>query len=88
MPTIISLKIFTSCKILHDFFNKQLRNFITQFIDFRDLQLLHERQQKKCEKLEKECREEEARHVQKVNALQDRNRVSNFYASSIKVSYP
>ncbi|CAB3383453.1 Hypothetical predicted protein [Cloeon dipterum] len=46
----------------------------------KDLQLLHERQQKKCEKLENECREEEAKHFQKISSLQEKNRsaVSTF----------
>ncbi|EEC06847.1 sec10, putative [Ixodes scapularis] len=42
----------------------------------RDLQLLFEMTQKKCERLEMICREEETRHCQKVSELQDKNKAS------------
>lgn len=42
---------------------------------FRDLQLLLERQQKKCEKLEQACRDEEAKHWQDISKLQEKNKV-------------
>lgn len=42
----------------------------------RDLQVLFEMTQKKCERLEMICREEEARHCQKVAELQDKNKAS------------
>jgi hypothetical protein len=41
----------------------------------RDLQLLQERQQKKCERLEMMCREEENGHWQQISQLQERNKV-------------
>ncbi|KAL1425614.1 hypothetical protein MTO96_019040 [Rhipicephalus appendiculatus] len=42
----------------------------------RDLQVLFEMTQKKCERLEMICREEEARHCHKVSELQDKNKSS------------
>ncbi|XP_023711721.1 exocyst complex component 5 isoform X2 [Cryptotermes secundus] len=42
----------------------------------KDLQLLQERQQKKCERLEMMCREEENGHWQQISQLQDRNKAS------------
>lgn len=42
----------------------------------RDLQVLFEMTQKKCERLEMICREEEARHCHKVAELQDKNKSS------------
>jgi len=39
-----------------------------------DLQMLQERQMKKCEKLESACQEEESRHWQDVAAFQERNK--------------
>jgi hypothetical protein len=41
----------------------------------RDLQLLQERQQKKCERLEMMCQEEENGHWQTISQLQDKNKV-------------
>jgi hypothetical protein len=41
----------------------------------RDLQMLQERQQKKCERLEMMCREEENSHWQQISEFQDRNKV-------------
>ena len=49
----------------------------------RDLQILQERQQKKCERLEMMCREEENGHWQRISELQDKNKVS--YLMYIKV---
>lgn len=43
----------------------------------RDLQVLFEMTQKKCERLEMICREEEARHCHKVSELQDKNKVGH-----------
>ncbi|KAG8247199.1 Exocyst complex component 5 [Homalodisca vitripennis] len=40
----------------------------------RDLQLLLERQQKKCEKLEQACHDEEANHWQDISKLQEKNK--------------
>lgn len=42
----------------------------------KDLQILQERQQKKCERLEMMCREEENGHWQHISQLQDRNKAS------------
>lgn len=42
----------------------------------KDLQILQERQQKKCERLEMMCREEENGHWQRISQLQDRNKAS------------
>ncbi|KAK7869410.1 hypothetical protein R5R35_000706 [Gryllus longicercus] len=42
----------------------------------KDLQILQERQQKKCERLEMICREEEIGHWQKVSQLQEKNKAS------------
>lgn len=42
----------------------------------RDLQMLQDRQQKKCERLETMCREEEMNHWQRVYQMQERNKVS------------
>ncbi|XP_063222638.1 exocyst complex component 5 [Bacillus rossius redtenbacheri] len=52
--------------LLHDTFLQAIK----------DLQLLQERQQKKCERLEIMCREEENGHWQKISQLQDRNKYS------------
>jgi len=49
----------------------------------RDLQILQERQQKKCERLEMMCREEENGHWQHISQLQDRNKV--LYLMYIKI---
>jgi len=49
----------------------------------RDLQILQERQQKKCERLEMMCREEENGHWQRISQLQDKNKVS--YLMYIKI---
>lgn len=43
---------------------------------YRDLQLILERQQKKCEELEQECQEEEKNHWQDISKLQEKNRVN------------
>uniref|UniRef100_A0A1B6HK07 Exocyst complex component 5 n=1 Tax=Homalodisca liturata TaxID=320908 RepID=A0A1B6HK07_9HEMI len=40
----------------------------------KDLQLLLERQQKKCEKLEQACHDEEANHWQDISKLQEKNK--------------
>uniref|UniRef100_A0A1B6FMR3 Exocyst complex component 5 n=1 Tax=Cuerna arida TaxID=1464854 RepID=A0A1B6FMR3_9HEMI len=40
----------------------------------KDLQLLLERQQKKCERLEQACHEEEANHWQDISKLQEKNK--------------
>jgi len=40
----------------------------------KDLQILQERQQKKCDKLEAALKEEEARHTFEILELQERNR--------------
>ncbi|XP_071454035.1 exocyst complex component 5 [Hetaerina americana] len=42
----------------------------------KDLQVLQERQRKKCEKLEVICREEEVNHWKEVDRLQDRNKAA------------
>ncbi|XP_069683287.1 exocyst complex component 5 [Periplaneta americana] len=42
----------------------------------KDLQLLQERQQKKCERLEMMCREEENGHWQQISQLQEKNKAS------------
>lgn len=42
----------------------------------KDLKLLQERQQKKCEKLEAICREEEAAHWQDISQLQEKNKAT------------
>lgn len=42
----------------------------------KDLQVLQERQRKKCEKLEVICREEEANHWKEVDRLQERNKAA------------
>lgn len=55
----------------------------TVIISQRDLQILQERQQKKCERLEMMCREEENGHWQHISQLQDRNKVS--YLMYIKI---
>nr|CAD7603020.1 unnamed protein product [Timema genevievae] len=43
----------------------------------KDLHVLQERQQKKCERLEMMCREEENNHWQKISQLQDQNKRMN-----------
>lgn len=45
---------------------------------YSDLQLLLDRQQKKCEKLEQNCRDEEANHWQDISKLQEKNKVVCF----------
>lgn len=40
----------------------------------KDLQVLQERQRKKCEKLEDVCKDEEAKHWQDISNLQERNK--------------
>lgn len=42
---------------------------------YSDLQLLLDRQQKKCEKLEQNCRDEETNHWQDISKLQEKNKV-------------
>ncbi|KDR06665.1 exocyst complex component 5 isoform X2 [Zootermopsis nevadensis] len=55
----------------------------------KDLQLLQERQQKKCERLEIMCREEENGHWQQISQLQDRNKasVSMFQELDERINY-
>ncbi|KAJ9578780.1 hypothetical protein L9F63_004988 [Diploptera punctata] len=55
----------------------------------KDLQLLQERQQKKCERLEMMCREEENGHWQQISQLQDRNKasVSMFQELDERINY-
>lgn len=45
------------------------------FVAFRDLTLLQERQQRKCERLEAAVREDEAVFFQEVQKLQEDNKV-------------
>lgn len=42
----------------------------------KDLQILQERQQKKCDKLEAALKDEEARHILEIFELQERNKHS------------
>ncbi|KAF4518681.1 hypothetical protein B566_EDAN002716 [Ephemera danica] len=55
----------------------------------KDLQLLQERQQKKCERLETVCREEEAKHWQQISQLQERNKaaVATFQELDERINY-
>lgn len=55
----------------------------------KDLQLLQERQQKKCERLEMMCREEENGHWQQISQLQDKNKasVSMFQELDERINY-
>lgn len=55
----------------------------------KDLQLLQERQQKKCERLEMMCREEENGHWQQIAQLQDKNKasVSMFQELDERINY-
>ncbi|PSN43859.1 Exocyst complex component 5 [Blattella germanica] len=55
----------------------------------KDLQMLQERQQKKCERLEMMCREEENGHWQQISQLQDKNKasVSMFQELDERINY-
>lgn len=45
-------------------------------IYFRDLKFLQERQKRKCEKLEQNCREKESLYFAQIQNLQEQNKVS------------
>lgn len=46
-------------------------------INFRDLKFLQERQKRKCEKLEQDCREKESLYLAQIQNRQDHNKVHN-----------
>jgi len=45
-------------------------------MDFRDLKFLQERQKRKCEKLEQDCREKESLYSIQIQNLQEQNKVN------------
>jgi len=44
-------------------------------VNFRDLKFLQERQKRKCEKLEQDCREKESLYSIQIQNLQEQNKV-------------
>ncbi len=54
--------------------HETVQNFKTvQF--YRDLQMLQDRQYRKCLRLEQQCQEEELGHCQEIAQLQEKNKV-------------